>query len=40
MFAIVMCLVLLICTYLAHLKFGSVCINGRTYVCCSELCYL
>ena len=36
MFAIVICLVLLINVYLDHLKFCVVCINGRRYVCCSE----
>ena len=25
--------------YLDHFKFGTVCINGRRYVCCSE-CYV
>ena len=35
MFAIVICLVLLMCT-LDHLKFYVVCINSRRYVCCSE----
>ena len=32
MFAIVICLVLLMCVYLDHLKFYVVCINGRRYV--------
>ena len=36
MFAIVICLVLLMCTFLDHLKFCVVCINSRRYVCCSE----
>ena len=35
MFAIVICLVLLMCN-LDHLKFYVVCINSRRYVCCSE----
>ena len=35
MFAIVICLVLLKCTFY-HLKFCIVCINSRRYVCCSE----
>ena len=35
MFAIVMCLVLLMCT----LTICVVCINGRRYVCCGE-CYV
>ena len=35
MFAIVICLVLLMCT----LKFCVVCNNGRRYVCCGE-CYV
>ena len=38
MFTIVMCLVLLICTF-DHLKFCVVCINGRMYICYSE-CYV
>ena len=35
MFAIVICVVLLMCN-LDHLKFCDVCINGRRYVCCGE----
>ena len=35
MFAIVICLVLLMCT-LTNLKFCVVCINSRRYVCCRE----
>ena len=35
MFAIMICLVLLMCN-LDHLKFYGVCINSRRYVCCSE----
>ena len=35
MFAIVICLVLLMCT-LTIWKFYVVCINSRRYVCCSE----
>ena len=35
-FAIVICLVLLMYVYLDHLKFCVVCIDGRRYVCCSE----
>ena len=38
MFAIVMCLVLVI-MYIDHLKFDVVCINSRRYVCCGE-CYV
>ena len=38
MFAIVICLVLLMCTF-NHLRFCVVCINGRRYVCCGE-CYV
>ena len=38
MFAIIMCLVLLMCTH-DHLKFCVVCINDRRYVCCGE-CYV
>ena len=34
MFAIVICLVLLMCI-LDHLKFWVVCIDGKRYVCCS-----
>ena len=40
MFAIVICLVLLMCSvYLDHLKFCVVYINGRRCVCCGE-CYI
>ena len=39
MFAIVICLVLLMCVYLDHLKFCVVCINGRMYVYYGE-CYV
>ena len=39
MFAIVICLVLLMCTF-DHLKLCVVCINGRWYVCCGECCCL
>ena len=34
MFAIVICLLLLMCTF-DHLKFCVVCFDGRMYVCCS-----
>ena len=34
MFAIVICLVLLMCTL--TIRFCVVCINGRMYICCSE----
>ena len=33
MFAVVMCLVLLMCSLI--IRSGVVCINGRRYVCCS-----
>ena len=36
MFAIVICLMFLMCTLTIKLKFCVVCINSRRYVCCSE----